>query len=161
MIGLMTGVALGATMMYFGDRGRGRGRRARAKDQLRARTRRMARRRAQRARDQEHRAAGELARRRGGGHFRGGDDVDVTNHLRQVLRSLAVDTSDVTIEIAGDTARLRGEVEDARAMDAVVSAAEHAAGIERVENLLHLPGEPAPNKAPAIAASRSVGAGRT
>jgi hypothetical protein len=46
-------------------------------------------------------------------------------------------------------------------MDAVVSAAEHAAGIERVENLLHLPGEPAPNKAPAIAASRSVGAGRT
>jgi hypothetical protein len=43
-------------------------------------------------------------------------------------------------------------------MDAVVSAAQHAAGIERVENLLHLP---APNKAPAIAASRSVGAGRT
>jgi len=71
-----------------------------------------------------------------------------------------LDTSDVIIEVAGDTARLRGEVEDARAMDAVVSAAEHAAGIERVENLLHLPGEPAPNKAPSLAASHSAGAGR-
>ena len=48
---------------------------------------------------------------------------------------------------------LRGEVESAEEMNSIAEAVMRVPGVTGVENLLHLPGEPAPNKAPAREAS--------
>ena len=48
---------------------------------------------------------------------------------------------------------LRGEVDSADQMNAIAESVMAVPGVTGVENLLHLPGEPAPNKAPAREAS--------
>lgn len=51
----------------------------------------------------------------------------------------------INVDAAGGTVTLRGEVESAKQRDALVEAVEGVTGVDEVESLLHLPGEPAPN----------------
>jgi len=50
-------------------------------------------------------------------------------------------------------ATLRGQVHDGAQMQAVQEAVASAPGVRMVESWLHLPGEPAPNKAASLRAS--------
>jgi osmotically-inducible protein OsmY len=55
-----------------------------------------------------------------------------------------------------DTIVVRGEVESRAQRRAIERAIKHVHGVRRVESLLHLPGEPAPNKEAAIEASHQA-----
>lgn len=147
-------VAVGAGLAYLGDPDRGRARRARALDQARARVRRAGRRAASRSRDAAGRLEGTAARARGAGTYTPESDVDLREHLHQVLAEAGVPTSDVTVDVAHGVATLRGQLGSsaliARAHEAVVEVP----GVTRCESYLHLPGSPAPNKSEAIEAAR-------
>lgn len=152
---LLVGVGVGAAAMYFFDPDRGRSRRARWLDQQRSRMHKAQRKAQRHERDLENRAAGERARARGAGQFHPTDDRSIELHLHQLLAELDADTSDVTVEAHQGWARLRGQVASPADMYAIVEAARRCPGVEQVESLLHLPGEPAPNKAAALQATNA------
>lgn len=144
---------LGAAGMYFLDPTLGRRRRAVAADRLRSRLERRRRRMHQQAVYEEKKQHGERLRRAGAGRFHRRDDRSVAEHLHQVLEQIDVPTRDVTVEVVGDQIRVRGQVETAEHLSTVLDAVGSEAGGRRVESLLHLPAEPAPNKRPALRAS--------
>ncbi|MPY94420.1 MAG: BON domain-containing protein [Acidimicrobiia bacterium] len=146
-------LAIGAGAAYFGDRSQGRRRRTKAKSQLQAWTNRRRRNAERAARYEEGVKAGEAARARGAGRYHPHSDTDLHEHLRMVLANLHVPTSAVTVEVVEGLVRLRGQVEEPAHATSVVSAVRAVPGVAEVESLLHLPGEPAPNKAAALAAS--------
>jgi hypothetical protein len=139
---------VGAAGMYFLDPSLGRRRRAAARDKLRSRVAQQRRRRSQRAAFEQGRRRGELFARAGAGEFHQQDDRSVAEHLHAVLERTDVPTTDVTVEVVDDRVRLRGQVrtDDDRAR--VLAAVGAEAGSRQVESMLHLPDEPAPNKAP-------------
>lgn len=51
----------------------------------------------------------------------------------------------INVDAAGGTVTLRGQVDDAEQRDALVEAVDGVTGVDRVESLLHLPGEEPPN----------------
>jgi hypothetical protein len=150
---LLEGAALGAAAAYMFDPDRGRARRARLRDQLDAKARRAGRRAGQRWRDADNRVKGLAARAGGGGRFHPVDDTAVVEHLRTVLARLDVSTADITTEVVDGVARVRGEIANQAAMDKVMSAVAGEAGVSRVENLMHLPGQLPPNKAATLRVS--------
>lgn len=81
------------------------------------------------------------------------DDATLAQKLRsEILRGR--DTPSITIDVTDGVATLRGEVGDPRKVRSLVRAAEKTQGVRDVVNLLHAPGNDAPNKATAIRASR-------
>lgn len=155
----MVGMAMGAGGMYFFDPRFGRGRRAKAIDQLRARAARSKRRAQQQAAYEEKRDWGERMKRAGAGRFHRRDDRSVADHLHQVLETLDVPTTEVTLEVLEDRVRLRGEVESDQHRSRILDTVGSECGDRQVESFLHLPGEPAPNKASALLADGPTGAG--
>jgi hypothetical protein len=154
--------SVGAGVMYFMDPDRGRARRARTKDQLAGFVRHKLRRATRTVEREVHyaggRAEGLLAKAAGGGHYRPESQADLREHLKQVIAELQFPTSNVNVDVANGVATLRGQVETRAQAEAVVAKVGAVLGVERVENLLHLPGERAPNKAAAIEASEEGGA---
>ena len=73
-------------------------------------------------------------------------------HLHQVLEELDVATTEVTVESVDGVVRVRGQVASEADIARVVRAINGVPGVQGVESLMHLPGEPAPNKKPARAA---------
>jgi osmotically-inducible protein OsmY len=59
----------------------------------------------------------------------------------------------ITVNAEDGIVVLRGEVSAPERMSELARAVLRVPGVTGVENLLHLPGEPAPNKAPALEAS--------
>jgi hypothetical protein len=143
---------VGAAGMYFFDPSQGKRRRAVARDKVRSQIARQRRRRRQQAAYEQGRRRGEMFRLAGAGRFRRRDDRSVAEHLHAVLERTDVPTADVTVEVVDDVVRLRGQVrtDDDRAR--VLAAVGAEAGTRQVDSMLHLPNEPAPNKA----ASRSA-----
>jgi hypothetical protein len=121
-----TAGAAGAAVAYFLDPDRGRARRAQTKDQAAAALRRRKADAEREARYLEGRAEGAAVEARGGGQPRPEDDVDDTQ---------------------------RGQVGSEEEKRRVEEAAGAAAGVREVQSWLHLPGQPAPNKAEALRAS--------
>jgi hypothetical protein len=154
------GAVLGATTAYYLDPDRGRARRARAGDQLKARTNRLARSAGRRTRYELGRAKGRMMRAIGGGRFRPVDDRALADHLRGVLGRLGVPTDHLTTEVVNGVVRLRGQVETPIDAEVVTSALACEPGVRHVEDLTHLPGEDAPNKANGRAAARRASRGR-
>ncbi len=66
-----------------------------------------------------------------------------------MLKELDLDVRDVTVEAVDGHVRLRGQVASAIDMKRVVASVDEVPGVYAVESLMHLPGEPAPNKEPA------------
>lgn len=149
----LTAAGIGAAIAYFADPDNGRSRRVRAKDQLGARLRRRQREAEQLARHTENIAVGEAARARGAGETKPVDDVDVVHAVKQALSGLGFPTSDVTVDVVDGTAALRGQVATEDEKTKVEQAVQGVPGVRQVESWLHLPGQPAPNKASALQAS--------
>jgi osmotically-inducible protein OsmY len=81
------------------------------------------------------------------------DDHAVAEHLRALLARLDVDTREVNVEVVDGVVRLRGQVIDHEAEGRIMQTVDGEPGVAQIENLLHLPGQPAPNKAAALRAS--------
>jgi hyperosmotically inducible protein len=140
---ILTGVA----GMYFLDPTSGRRRRAVARDRFRSR---LASRRRQLNREAAYESAsrrGEVMKRAGAGKFHRRNDPSVADHLHEVLERIEVPTNDVTVEVVDDVVRLRGQVRTTDELTRVLAAVGAESGERHVESLLHLPTEPAPNKA--------------
>ena len=150
-IGSASLVGGGAALMYFLDPDRGRARRGATRDQvvaaLRRRVRRTSRIADQKVRYAEGHLEGAMARAEGAGHYRPESEADLREHLRQVLSELSFPTSNVTVDVADGVATLRGQVVSTKEMTQATAALAEVPGVESVESFLHLPGEPAPNKA--------------
>lgn len=148
-------VASGAAV-YFFDPDRGRARRAMAADRLLGSARHTARHASRSAqgeiRHAEGRFEGALARAQGRGRYHPESDTDLREHLRQVVGAAPSATSDVTVDVAGGVAVLRGQVASDAEMEDLVRRVNGVEGVDRTENFLHLPGEAAPNKEAAIRA---------
>ncbi len=146
---------VGAVLAWLFDPDRGRARRHRLADEVVAIVRRRVRRVGARARYQRGRLRGELAHVRGAGRPAPTDDVDVKQQVHQVLHRAGVPTSDISVEVSARTAVLRGQVPFAPEIDRIAQLTASAPGVHRVENYLHLPGEPAPNKRDVLRVSSS------
>jgi hypothetical protein len=140
-------VLVGAAGMYFLDPSQGKRRRAVARDKMRSRIAHQRRRRSQQAAYQDGRQRGELFARAGAGEFHQRDNRAVAEHLHAVLEHTDVPTADVTVEVVDDVVRVRGQVRTVDERERVLAAVGAEAGPRQVQSLLHLPDEPAPNKA--------------
>ena len=142
----IAGAMAGAVAMYLLDPDRGRGRRARVRQQWSSRVRSVDRAADRFERDAANRAEGARARADGKGIFHPSDDRALEVHLHQVLAEIDVATS------VDGVVRVRGQVASEADIARVVRAINGVPGVQGVESLMHLPGEPAPNKKPARAA---------
>jgi osmotically-inducible protein OsmY len=147
----------GAAAAYFFDPQMGRTRRTKARDKLGAAARRASRR------------LGRLGRRTGASGY--GAWMKATHHVQQpkdldeaalthkveseVLRGPSVPEG-ISVNVEDGVVVLRGQVDSPERMTELTAAVLRVQGVTGVENLLHLPGEPAPNKAKALEASRAA-----
>lgn len=76
----------------------------------------------------------------------------VAEKLKEVIARAGFDTSNVEVDVVGGVATLHGQVQTPEQVHECERACGNVNGVERVENLLHLPATEAPNKA----ASRRV-----
>jgi hypothetical protein len=145
----LLGIVVGATGMYFLDPDRGRSRSSRARAQLAKRGRQLQRQR-------------ERARRYEEGVMEGlrhteppGPPVDDRTLVDRVKSEMghAFPHDRVSIDVADGVIELRGELESEAEIDALIDRIFEVPGVTALVSLLHLPGEPAPNKASAIEAS--------
>lgn len=143
----------GAALGYLFDPDRGRSRRARVRDQGLSKARHVAREANRRSRYAEGRLEGASARAGGAGRYSPESDVDLREHIRQVLAEMEVETTDVTVDVVDGVATLRGQVRTPDQIRAVQAKVASVPGVRRTESYLHLPQTPAPNKAEAIDAS--------
>lgn len=156
-LGLMlVGAAGGAALAHFFDPDRGRTRRAQASDQLESLVRSGI---DEATREVDYRAGqakGAVAER----VDLGSDRYDV-HTLRNKIESEAigpagVPTGEIIVEVKDDqTVTLRGAVATRDKIEEVVRRTHEVDGVRDVENLLHLPGEPAPNVQPSVEASEA------
>jgi osmotically-inducible protein OsmY len=153
-----------AAAAYFFDPERGRTRRATARDQLSAKLRQAERSAETRLRYAEGKAEGVVHRASATSPGPPADDRMLADRIRSELGDRFPDeTAELTV--VDGTVELRGQVGDEAAMELLVADVKRVPGVTRVDNLLHTPGQPAPNKAEAqeasAAASTSSGDGGT
>jgi BON domain len=158
------GIALGALLEYFLDANAGRRRRHTARDRAMSRMRRGERRAALRARRTESRAIG-IARRTVNAIRRGQrdpiDDVTLAHKVESELyRRAHVPKGRISINAEDGFVFLRGVMERQEDIDRIGAAARQIAGVRAVENLIHLPGTPAPASRPKSERERSSNGSR-
>jgi uncharacterized protein YunC (DUF1805 family) len=150
--------ALGAALAYLFDPDRGRARRARTRDQFMGLTRRAGKR------------VGRLGRRIGSEAYglrqraahwskepKELDDTTLAHKVEsEIFRNPDIPKGQIVVNVEEGVVVLRGALPPEQA-EAVASMAANIPGVRGVENLLHLPGTPAPNKAPAREASKTPG----
>jgi osmotically-inducible protein OsmY len=151
------GAATGFVAEYFLDPDRGRSRRARFRDRARAVPRRVRRRVLARTGAQARYASGVIhgvAHR--ATHPRGhvpADDATLTHKVRsEVLGSAPFAHRHIAVTSVNGTVTLRGQLPEGSQIQALEERVARVAGVRTVENFVHLPGTPAPNKA----AARSI-----
>jgi hypothetical protein len=150
--GIMAAAAAGVAVAYFFDPQLGKTRRTRARDRVRASFRHGSRR------------LGRWGRRTGARGYgawmkathpteqtKDLDDATLAHKIEsEVLRTAS---ESITLNAEDGVVVLRGQVGSPERMSELAEAVLRVPGVIGVENLLHLPGEPAPNKAPALEAS--------
>jgi hypothetical protein len=148
------GPVVGAGAMYFFDPDRGHARRINTVAHARGVARRAFRRAARRTTAQEkqlfHRLEGTVATARGRGQFHPESEVDLREHLRQVIRTMHIPGAEVNVDVERGTASLRGQVETEDDRRRILDAVRPVDGVEQIEDFMHLPGAVAPNKAGVI-----------
>lgn len=151
---LLGAFALGAAAAYLLDPARGRSRRARLADQAQGRLRRARRRAASRRRDLTNRARGLEHELRARPHAPE-DDRELVQKVRSELLGRArFRHLDLVVDADNGVVHLRGTA-PADVASALVGEVLGLEGVRGVEDLLHRPGEPAPNKAAALTASET------
>lgn len=147
--------ALGVALGYLFDPDRGKGRRRKLADQAAGTVRRQERRALAQARYRRGRLQGKLLRAVGAGRPKPTDDVDVKQQIHRALRAAGMRSGDITVEVSDRTAVLRGQAPSRADVDRIEQVVERVSGVREVRNLLHEPGEPAPNKIEALRLSHS------
>jgi osmotically-inducible protein OsmY len=158
---LVGGALLGAAAAYLFDPVAGNGRRARLRDQAAAQLRRTQWRGEKLQRHASNVIEGKmhhLASPEDGD--RAMDDTTIAQRIRsEVLGRPNLDAREVIVDVEEGIARLRGQLDDTERIESVVEETRRIPGVRDVENLIHLPDVPAPNKKAARSASgRSEGA---
>jgi hypothetical protein len=147
------GIALGAALEYFLDPRAGRRRRHSARDRVMSRMRRGERRAARRARRAELHAIG-IARRTLNARRRRPeplDDVTLAHKVESALyRRTGLPKGHVSINAEDGVVFLRGIMDREEQIDRAEAAVRRIPGVREVENLLHLPGTPAPPSRPKL-----------
>jgi hypothetical protein len=156
------GMAVGALLAYFLDPRAGRRRRHTARDRALARLRRRERRAAVRARRAESHALG-IARRTLNAVRQGQreplDDVTLARKVESELyRRARVPKGHISINAEDGVVFLRGVMERQEDIERMAAATRKITGVRAVENLIHLPGTPAPPSRPKSERVRSPNA---
>jgi BON domain len=149
--------ALGALVQYFLDPGAGRRRRHTARDRTFAKLRRGERRAVTRARRAESRALGIVRRTMNARNAPKAppDDIALAHHVEsELFRRARVPKGPIDVNAEDGTVFLRGIVERAEDIANVEAVAKRISGVRHVENLLHLPGTPAPASRPKLVRER-------
>jgi osmotically-inducible protein OsmY len=151
------GAALGAAAAYLFDPDAGNGRRARLRDQADAMFRRSQERAERLSRHATNVVEGRLHELRGTADVdREMDDATIADRIRsEVLGRRDLHADGVVVNVQNGVTQLRGAVPSSEAIEGIVDRTRAVPGVVDVENLLHLPDEPAPNKR----AARSTGRG--
>ena len=136
------------------DPDRGKARRRKLADQTAARLRRQERRALAQARYTRGRLQGSLLRAVGAGRPDPTDDVAVKQEVHRELRASGVSLGDLSVEVSDRAAVLRGQAPRTE-IDRIEQITARVAGVQAVRNLLHEPGEPAPNKVEALRLSHT------
>lgn len=150
-LAVLAGALAGAAAVYFFDPQQGRARRAQFVDWSGARLRR-----GWRAVDQMRSRAGSTAAAfpqrmvslRSGP--RPADDLTLRDRVEsEVFRNTELPKGQINIDVESSVVTIRGQVDNAFQIASVEKAVMNVPGVAGVENLLHVNGTPAPNKAPA------------
>jgi hyperosmotically inducible protein len=145
------GIVLGLVLEYFLDPKAGRRRRHTARDRALSRLRRGERRAARRARRTESHAVG-LARRTFNARPRRReplDDVTLAHKVESELyRRTGVPKGRVSVNAEDGVVFLRGVIDRQEDIERIEAGTRRIAGVRDVENLLHMPGTPAPASRP-------------
>jgi hypothetical protein len=151
-------VALGALLEYFLDPAAGRRRRHTARDRIFSKLRRSERRAATRARRAESRAVGVIRRTLNARHAPKSppDDVALAHYVEtELFRRARVPKRGIDVNAEDGTVFLRGVVERPEDIATLEAVAQRITGVRHVENLLHLPGTPAPASRPKLVRDRA------
>lgn len=142
----------GAAAAHLLDPDRGKARRARLRDQALARSRRAAEKIETQARYREGQIEGLRARAQGQGKMHPADDHVVKQAVEQRLSATGVDTTDVVVDVTDGVVGLRGKVQRPDEIRRLGAEVSDVPGVEEVRSWLHLPGQPASNKAESLRA---------
>jgi osmotically-inducible protein OsmY len=140
------GAATGAALLFLLDPVTGRRRRKLAADQAAGKARRGWRRGGQAGRSATAEAHG-LARRLRHRHEEPKDFDDVTLARKvetEIFRDADVPKGRINVNAREGVVELRGELDSPDLIEALVEKTRKVQGVRGVENLLHLPGTPAP-----------------
>lgn len=138
--------AVGAALVYFFDPQAGARRRHGARDRVTAFFRRRARAASHAARHAKADAygAGQKLRHREEVP-KDYDDATLAHKVEsEIFRDIETPKGSVSVNAEGGVIQLRGEVNRAELIDELVERTRRVQGVRGVENLLHLPGTPAP-----------------
>jgi hypothetical protein len=143
---LAVGAALGAALAYFFDPQNGKRRRNMTRDRTLAFLRQGGR-RAERA--GRYAAAEAHGVKQKATHLQEEpkdlDDVTLARKVEtEIFRPADVPKGKINVNVVEGVVQLRGEVDTPDMVDALVEKARSVQGVRDVENLLHLPGAPAP-----------------
>ena len=158
------GIALGALLEYFLDPRAGRRRRHTARDGVMSRVRRGERRAAMRARRAGSHAIG-IARRTLNAarprHREPFDDVTLARKVESELyRRARVPKGHISINAEDGFVFLRGVMDRQEDIERIEAATRQITGVREVQNLIHLPGTPAPSSQPKSQRLRSSNGSR-
>jgi osmotically-inducible protein OsmY len=147
------GAAVGAAAAYLFDPDSGNGRRARLRDQAEALVRQSRERADGLSRHAGNVIEGKLHELGGAADLdRAMDDGTIADRIRsEVLGRRGMDG--VVVNVENGVAQLRGSAPTAASIEDIVDRTRAVAGVLEVDNLMHLPDAPAPNKQ----AARSTG----
>jgi hypothetical protein len=156
---LIAGAGAGYLAAYFLDPERGRGRRedvVRRLTGLGLEANRMAQRTTVLATEKASGIKSHVLSRTGSDET---DDLTILDRVEsEVFRDPAIPKGDINVMVVEGKAVLRGQVAEPQ-IGAIEAAVRKVVGVKDVENLLHVPGTPAPNKARSRAASSGNGGG--
>jgi gas vesicle protein len=143
---LTIGAWLGAALAFFFDPQSGARRRAMTRDRVAGISRRKLR-QAERAAEQfRSDARGTILRfKHRPEQPKDFDDVTLARKVEtEIFRSPDAPKASVSVNAQEGVVQLRGEVESDQLIEKLVDSARRVQGVRAVENLLHLPGTPAP-----------------
>lgn len=148
---VVLGVVVGAAAMYFLDPQLGRTRRAGLVQRMGGIFRRASRKTEQQTRHYASRAEGIKERVARGGETIPADDRTLeAKIMSEVLGGSTYPKHKIKITSEGGIVTLRGEADHPDQIAGVEQEVRKVTGVIDVRNLLHMPGQPAPNKSDAI-----------
>jgi gas vesicle protein len=146
LVGLLM-AAVGAIAAYLFDPQMGRARRTQTRDRMAGEARRLARSSARRGRWLASTASGigERVQHATGEPKVPVDDVALVNRVKsELFRGPEIDKGAIAVNVERDVLFLRGTAPTPELIDEIGHRASGIAGVARVVNLLHVPGEPVP-----------------